>query len=44
MPYEGDYTLIGTTDMEVKGGVSGIQITQEETDYLLKSVNQYFQR
>ncbi len=44
MPYEGEYTLIGTTDIEVHGEFRGIQISQGEIDYLLGAVNQYFQR
>jgi glycerol-3-phosphate dehydrogenase len=41
IPYEGKYTLIGTTDVpqaEMKGGA---QISTEEEDYLLRAVNRY---
>lgn len=44
IPYEHDFTLIGTTDKEVQGDVTGIEIDDEETDYLLSSVNRYFEK
>ncbi|MEL6961703.1 MAG: glycerol-3-phosphate dehydrogenase, partial [Pseudomonadota bacterium] len=43
IPYEHDFTLIGTTDKEVHGDVAGIEIDDEEIDYLLGSVNRYFE-
>jgi glycerol-3-phosphate dehydrogenase len=42
IPYEQDFTLIGTTDKDVQGDVTGIKIDDEETEYLLASVNRYF--
>jgi glycerol-3-phosphate dehydrogenase len=44
IPYENDYTLIGTTeethtDLSVKP-----EISNEETDYLCKAINSYFNR
>ncbi len=43
IPYEHEFTLIGTTDKEVHGDVAGIEIDDEEIDYLLGSVNRYFE-
>ena len=44
IPYEEDFTLIGTTDLEFKGNAGEVKIDQEEIDYLCNSVNQYFKR
>ncbi|MGI9400564.1 MAG: glycerol-3-phosphate dehydrogenase, partial [Rhizobiaceae bacterium] len=42
IPYERDYTLIGTTDVE-HGEMDGPpEITDEETDYLCKMASEYF--
>ncbi len=42
IPYEQDYTLIGTTDAPYELSDGPIEISQEETDYLLHAANQYF--
>lgn len=42
IPYEQDYSLIGTTDQEFKGDPADIAIEEDEIDYLLNSVNRYF--
>lgn len=34
IPYEGDFTLIGTTDTPFEGDPTGIEISEEETRYL----------
>jgi len=44
IPYEGDYTLIGTTEMDYAGDLSTPQIAEPEVEYLLKLANQYFSR
>ncbi len=44
MPYENDYTLIGTTDHEYKGDPRQVEITSEEKAYLLEVANIFFQR
>jgi glycerol-3-phosphate dehydrogenase len=44
IPYEGDYTLIGTTDIEYRGDPARVAITPEETQYLCDSINRYFKR
>ncbi len=42
MPYEGDYTLIGTTDIEWELDSGPVVISAEETRYLCDAVNEYF--
>ena len=42
IPYEQDYTLIGTTDAPYKLSDGPIEISQEETDYLLSAASDYF--
>ena len=44
IPYETNYTLIGTTDEDYKGDPSGPEITQAEIAYLLEAVSEYFKR
>lgn len=43
-PYEHDYTLIGTTDIEYTGDANDVQISQEEIQYLCQLSNQYFDK
>lgn len=42
IPYERDYTLIGTTDMDFAGDLSRIAASDEEIDYLCRAANEYF--
>jgi glycerol-3-phosphate dehydrogenase len=42
IPYEHDYTLIGTTDVDFSGDLSSIAASAEEIDYLCRAVNEYF--
>ncbi len=44
IPYEGDFTLIGTTDKDVHGDPAKIAASQEEIDYLCAAVSEYFAR
>ncbi|CAN7565275.1 glycerol-3-phosphate dehydrogenase [Caballeronia sp. LjRoot29] len=44
IPYEHDYTLIGTTDLEYHGDPSKVVISPEETAYLCDSINRYFKK
>lgn len=44
IPYEHDFTLIGTTDLAYEGDPNAVQITEAETDYLLELVNQYLRK
>ncbi|WP_425356102.1 glycerol-3-phosphate dehydrogenase [Pseudomonas alkylphenolica] len=42
IPYLERFTLIGTTDREYTGDPAKVAITEGETDYLLKVVNEHF--
>ena len=42
IPYEGDFSLVGTTDEDFKGNPSDAAISDEETEYLVDVVNHYF--
>lgn len=42
IPYEQDFTLIGTTDMDYHGDAGQARIDQGEVDYLCELVNRYF--
>ncbi|WP_343162853.1 glycerol-3-phosphate dehydrogenase [Paragemmobacter kunshanensis] len=42
IPYEQDFTLIGTTDKDHKAAPKDATCTDEERDYLLKFASQYF--
>lgn len=44
IPYEHDYTLIGTTDIDYHGDTDKVTIAAEEIDYLCELVNHYFTR
>ncbi|ODT58208.1 MULTISPECIES: glycerol-3-phosphate dehydrogenase [Paracoccus] len=44
IPYEGDFTLIGTTDADHQDPSVKPECTPEERDYLLGFANQYFRR
>ncbi len=44
IPYQDDFTLIGTTDHEFQGDPRQSKITQEEIDYLCESSNHYFNK
>jgi glycerol-3-phosphate dehydrogenase len=44
IPYEHDYTLIGTTDIEYHGDPSKVDISADETRYLCYSINRYFKQ
>jgi len=42
IPYENQFTLIGTTDMDYDGDPSDVAITSAEIGYLCTSVSEYF--
>lgn len=42
IPYETDFTLIGTTDRDYKGDPADVKISGEETDYLCNAASEYF--
>jgi glycerol-3-phosphate dehydrogenase len=44
IPYEHDFTLIGTTDMDYHDDPSTPHINGEETSYLCEAANRYFKR
>ncbi len=41
IPYERDYTLIGTTDLLYDGDLDDVRITPEERDYLRRAATKY---
>jgi glycerol-3-phosphate dehydrogenase len=44
IPYESEFTLIGTTDRDFHGNPDTVHISPEETDYLCKAASEYFLR
>jgi glycerol-3-phosphate dehydrogenase len=42
IPYEGRFTLIGTTDIPYDTDPAGVAISQDETAYLCRAVSRYF--
>ena len=43
IPFEEDYTLLGTTDVEIEGDPGPVGIAPEEVDYICAEVNEYFE-
>lgn len=41
IPFEGEYSLVGTTDVVVSGQPESASISAEEIDYLCRAVNRY---
>src|SRR5205085_2377830 len=44
IPYEGDFTLIGTTDQDFKGDLAAPTASAAEINYLCGAVNAYFRK
>lgn len=44
IPYQNDFTLIGTTDVDYHGDPADVKITPDEIAYLCSSVSEYFAR
>jgi glycerol-3-phosphate dehydrogenase len=44
IPYEQNFTLIGTTDEDHKGDPGKPEISEAETDYMLAAVSEYFKK
>lgn len=44
VPYENDYTLLGTTDVEVQGEPGSEQIEQKEIEYICANASEYFEK
>jgi glycerol-3-phosphate dehydrogenase len=42
IPYEGAFTLVGTTDLDYQGDLDRVAIGAAETDYLCEAVNRAF--
>lgn len=42
IPYEQDFTLIGTTDVDYKGDPAQVKCTLAEKEYLTKAASEYF--
>ena len=42
IPYERDYTLIGTTDQDYPGDPANVEISKSEIDYLCNAASEYF--
>jgi glycerol-3-phosphate dehydrogenase len=42
IPYENDFTLIGTTDQDYRDDPKKVEISQGEIDYLLSAASEYF--
>ena len=43
IPFEEDYTLLGTTDVEFADAPARVEITPEEVDYICAAANDYFE-
>ena len=43
IPYEADYTLIGTTDLPYEGDLENVEAEAEEKAYLIEAASEYFQ-
>jgi glycerol-3-phosphate dehydrogenase len=44
IPYETDFTLIGTTDRDYSGDPADVKASTEEIDYLCAAANEYFSK
>jgi len=42
IPYERDFTLIGTTDLDYSGDPGAVAASEQEIDYLCKAASDYF--
>jgi len=44
IPYQQDFTLVGTTDADHSAPLDDVQASEEEIDYLCKASSEYFQK
>lgn len=44
IPYEHDFTLLGTTDMEIQGDPGAVHADRSEVDYICDAVSEYFEK
>ncbi len=42
IPFHDDFTLIGTTDVDMTGNPGGAEVSQQEIEYLCDAANEYF--
>jgi len=42
IPYQGAFTLIGTTDVDITGNPGGANVSKQEIEYLCDASNEYF--
>jgi len=42
VPYENDYTLLGTTDVEIESDPGKVAIDASEIDYICQAISEYF--
>lgn len=42
LPYEDDFNLVGTTDVDYQGDPKSVAISQDEIDYLIEVTNEHF--
>lgn len=42
IPFEGDFTLLGTTDIDFQGDIEKVAIDRAEIDYIFDAINYYF--
>jgi len=42
IPYETDFTLIGTTDLDYRGDPADVRASEDEVDYLCAAASKYF--
>ncbi len=42
IPYQGKFTLFGTTDTPISGDPGAAHLTQDETEYLLTAIHRFF--
>jgi len=41
-PYEGEYALVGTTDIPYEGDPANVSVDENEINYLINAMNRYF--
>ena len=44
IPFEKNFTLVGTTEAEQTGGLDAVEASDDEIDYLIRAVNRDFKR
>ncbi|MCK7613216.1 glycerol-3-phosphate dehydrogenase [Roseibium sediminicola] len=44
IPYETDFTLVGTTDVDFTDDLGKVEISKDEIDYLCKAVSEYLEK